>query len=46
LPSALPTIPGVLALPSGFPTSIPGLMIPGWPKQPAPAASASGQPGY
>jgi serine/threonine-protein kinase len=45
-PSALPTIPSVFALPSGFPTSIPGLMIPAWPKQPAPAPSASGQPGY
>jgi hypothetical protein len=45
-PSALPTIPGVLSLPSGFPTSIPGLMFPGWPKQPGPAPSASAQPGY
>ena len=46
-PSALPTIPSVLTLPPGFPTSIPGLMIPGWPKQqPGPAASGSGQPGY
>jgi serine/threonine-protein kinase len=45
-PSALPTIPSVLSLPSGFPTSIPGLMIPGWPKQPGPTPSSSAQPGY